>query len=106
MARGLRACLLRVEVGIVVALIIEESFIALSSGQGILIMKSIILWKNRVTQNYKFQLFFSLAVSVKMNILLFAPALLVLLLVKFGVIETLKKLFVCGMIQVTVLLDL
>lgn len=45
-------------------------------------------------------LFFSLAVSVKMNILLFAPALLLLLLKRFGLIGTIPKLMICAAPQV------
>lgn len=42
----------------------------------------------------------SLAVSVKMNVLLFAPGLLFLLLSEFGVIRTIPKLSLCAGIQV------
>ncbi|KAG1651301.1 Dol-P-Man:Man(5)GlcNAc(2)-PP-Dol alpha-1,3-mannosyltransferase [Nymphon striatum] len=44
-------------------------------------------------------IFFSLAVSIKMNILLFAPALLLLLLAKFGLLKTIKKLMICAFVQ-------
>uniref|UniRef100_V9KC35 Dol-P-Man:Man(5)GlcNAc(2)-PP-Dol alpha-1,3-mannosyltransferase n=1 Tax=Callorhinchus milii TaxID=7868 RepID=V9KC35_CALMI len=44
--------------------------------------------------------FFSLAVSVKMNILLFAPGLLFLLLFEFGFVQTLPKLGICAGLQV------
>uniref|UniRef100_H3ATY4 Dol-P-Man:Man(5)GlcNAc(2)-PP-Dol alpha-1,3-mannosyltransferase n=1 Tax=Latimeria chalumnae TaxID=7897 RepID=H3ATY4_LATCH len=44
--------------------------------------------------------FFSLAVSVKMNILLFAPGLLFLLLLEFGLIRTIPKLSICAALQV------
>ena len=43
---------------------------------------------------------FSLAVSVKMNILLFAPGLLLLLLKSFGVWWTIPRLALCGVVQV------
>ncbi|XP_030630340.1 dol-P-Man:Man(5)GlcNAc(2)-PP-Dol alpha-1,3-mannosyltransferase [Chanos chanos] len=42
---------------------------------------------------------YSLAVSVKMNILLFAPGLLFLLLSEFGLMKTLPKLTLCAVIQ-------
>lgn len=42
----------------------------------------------------------SLAVSVKMNVLLFAPGLLFLLLSEFGLIRTIQKLSLCAGIQV------
>jgi len=45
-------------------------------------------------------LWFSLAVSVKMNILLFAPGLLLLLLQSFGVWGTIPKLAICAIVQV------
>ena len=44
----------------------------------------------------------SLAVSVKMNVLLFAPGLLFLLLSEFGLIKTIPKLTLCAVIQVGV----
>lgn len=43
---------------------------------------------------------FSLAVSVKMNVLLFAPPLLVLLLQRFGPVRTLPKLSICALTQI------
>ncbi|XP_041658368.1 dol-P-Man:Man(5)GlcNAc(2)-PP-Dol alpha-1,3-mannosyltransferase isoform X1 [Cheilinus undulatus] len=43
---------------------------------------------------------YSLAVSVKMNVLLFAPGLLFLLLSEFGLIRTIPKLSLCAGIQV------
>ncbi|XP_060260994.1 dol-P-Man:Man(5)GlcNAc(2)-PP-Dol alpha-1,3-mannosyltransferase isoform X2 [Ovis aries] len=43
---------------------------------------------------------FSLAVSVKMNVLLFAPGLLFLLLKKFGLRGALPKLGICAVLQV------
>ncbi|KAK2822329.1 hypothetical protein Q5P01_022394 [Channa striata] len=42
---------------------------------------------------------YSLAVSVKMNVLLFAPGLLFLLLSEFGLIRTIPKLSLCAAIQ-------
>lgn len=44
----------------------------------------------------------SLAVSVKMNVLLFAPGLLFLLLSEFGLIKTIPKLSLCAGIQVNI----
>ena len=44
----------------------------------------------------------SLAVSVKMNILLFAPGMLILLLRRNGIIKTIGLLSVCALIQVSV----
>ncbi|XP_053166309.1 dol-P-Man:Man(5)GlcNAc(2)-PP-Dol alpha-1,3-mannosyltransferase isoform X3 [Hemicordylus capensis] len=43
---------------------------------------------------------FSLAVSVKMNILLFAPGLLYLLLRRFGLLGAIPKLTICAALQV------
>nr|XP_054768759.1 dol-P-Man:Man(5)GlcNAc(2)-PP-Dol alpha-1,3-mannosyltransferase-like isoform X2 [Lytechinus pictus]XP_054768760.1 dol-P-Man:Man(5)GlcNAc(2)-PP-Dol alpha-1,3-mannosyltransferase-like isoform X3 [Lytechinus pictus] len=43
--------------------------------------------------------FFSIAVSIKMNILLFAPALLILLLTQFGFWWTIPRLAVCALVQ-------
>ena len=43
---------------------------------------------------------FSIGVSVKMNVLLFGPALLILLLVRHGLPGTIKLLSVCAAIQV------
>uniref|UniRef100_G1N9Z0 Dol-P-Man:Man(5)GlcNAc(2)-PP-Dol alpha-1,3-mannosyltransferase n=1 Tax=Meleagris gallopavo TaxID=9103 RepID=G1N9Z0_MELGA len=45
-------------------------------------------------------LLFSLAVSVKMNILLFAPGLLFLLLQRFGLLGCIPKLCICAGLQV------
>uniref|UniRef100_A0A8B9HD87 Dol-P-Man:Man(5)GlcNAc(2)-PP-Dol alpha-1,3-mannosyltransferase n=1 Tax=Astyanax mexicanus TaxID=7994 RepID=A0A8B9HD87_ASTMX len=42
---------------------------------------------------------YSLAVSVKMNVMLFAPGLLFLLLSEFGLIKTLPRLMLCAVIQ-------
>lgn len=47
-----------------------------------------------------FSLSDSLAVSVKMNVLLFAPGLLFLLLSEFGLVRTIPKLALCAVIQV------
>lgn len=44
-------------------------------------------------------LFFSLAVSVKMNILLYAPCLLVAYLTNLSYIETILNLFICAFVQ-------
>lgn len=44
-------------------------------------------------------LLFSMAVSVKMNILLFAPGLLLLLLKSFGVWWTIPRLALCAVVQ-------
>lgn len=43
--------------------------------------------------------FFSLGVSVKMNVLLFAPAILMFYIVNLGYIKTMIQLIVCGMVQ-------
>ncbi|KAK5576305.1 hypothetical protein RB653_007446 [Dictyostelium firmibasis] len=45
-------------------------------------------------------LFFSCSVSVKMNVLLYAPALLFLMLSTFGFWRTIPKLMICGFVQV------
>ncbi|XP_068810779.1 dol-P-Man:Man(5)GlcNAc(2)-PP-Dol alpha-1,3-mannosyltransferase isoform X4 [Struthio camelus] len=45
-------------------------------------------------------LIFSLAVSVKMNVLLFAPGLLFLLLKRFGLLGCIPKLCICALLQV------
>jgi alpha-1,3-mannosyltransferase len=47
-------------------------------------------------------LLFTIAVSVKMNVLLFAPGLLYLYLLKFGIAGTIPKLAICGLFQVLV----
>ncbi|KAG8444985.1 hypothetical protein GDO86_009942 [Hymenochirus boettgeri] len=44
--------------------------------------------------------FYSLAVSVKMNVLLLAPGLLYLLLCRFGLLHAMPKLCICAMLQV------
>ncbi|XP_072935845.1 lethal(2)neighbour of Tid protein [Epargyreus clarus] len=49
---------------------------------------------------YLGSIFYSLGVSVKMNILLYAPALFFFYLINLGVLETMKQLFVCGLIQI------
>ncbi|XP_037044698.1 lethal(2)neighbour of tid protein 2 [Bradysia coprophila] len=43
--------------------------------------------------------FFSLGVSVKMNVLLFAPAILMFYLTNLGYIKTMVQLIVCGVVQ-------
>jgi alpha-1,3-mannosyltransferase len=45
---------------------------------------------------------YSFAVSIKMNILLFAPGLLLLLLESQGFMGTVKRLLLCASIQVTI----
>ncbi|KAL0274816.1 UNVERIFIED_CONTAM: hypothetical protein PYX00_002851 [Menopon gallinae] len=47
---------------------------------------------------------YSLAVSVKMNILLFSPALLMAYLICLGLVETVKQLTICAAVQVVVAL--
>lgn len=47
-------------------------------------------------------IFYSLAVGVKMNILLFAPALLLFYLANLGVLMTVVHLFICALIQVVI----
>ncbi|XP_066931525.1 dol-P-Man:Man(5)GlcNAc(2)-PP-Dol alpha-1,3-mannosyltransferase-like [Clytia hemisphaerica] len=42
---------------------------------------------------------FSLAVSVKMNVLLFAPGLAVLMLYQLGMVKMLANIIICGLIQ-------
>ena len=50
-------------------------------------------------------IFYSLAVSIKMNILLFAPGLLYLLLKRFGFMQTVfPHLFICAFVQLVVAL--
>ncbi|KAM9986874.1 hypothetical protein ACTFIY_011283 [Dictyostelium cf. discoideum] len=44
--------------------------------------------------------FFSCSVSVKMNVLLYSPALLFLLLSTFGIWRTIPKLMICALVQV------
>lgn len=44
-------------------------------------------------------LFLSLGVSVKMNVLLFAPAILLLFITNLGYVKTLKQLVICGCVQ-------
>ncbi|CAI4232689.1 unnamed protein product [Auanema sp. JU1783] len=44
-------------------------------------------------------LFYSFAVSIKMNILLFAPALLFVLLLNIGLIRTILNLSICALVQ-------
>eukprot|EP00106_Octopus_bimaculoides_P010018 XP_014777460.1 PREDICTED: dol-P-Man:Man(5)GlcNAc(2)-PP-Dol alpha-1,3-mannosyltransferase-like [Octopus bimaculoides] len=45
-------------------------------------------------------LFYSFGVSVKMNILLFSPALLLLLLVRHGILKTIYHLIICALPQI------
>ncbi|KAJ8733939.1 hypothetical protein PYW07_014490 [Mythimna separata] len=49
---------------------------------------------------YLGSIFYSLGVSVKMNILLYAPALFFFYLTNLGLKETIIQLFICGLIQV------
>lgn len=49
-------------------------------------------------------IFYSLAVSVKMNILLYAPCLLLVYLTNLSINDTLTNLFICGFIQVVLAL--
>lgn len=43
---------------------------------------------------------FSLGVSIKMNVLLFAPGLFVILCLSHGLFNTLKYIILCGLVQV------
>jgi alpha-1,3-mannosyltransferase len=43
---------------------------------------------------------FSIAVSIKMNILLFAPGLFVILVLSTGILNTFKYIFLCALVQV------
>lgn len=43
---------------------------------------------------------FSLGVSIKMNVLLFAPGLFIVLCLSHGFFLTLKYIFICGLVQV------
>jgi alpha-1,3-mannosyltransferase len=45
-------------------------------------------------------IFFSLAVSIKMNVLLFSPALFVILALSHGLVKTFGYIFLCAIIQV------
>ncbi|CAK1599970.1 unnamed protein product [Parnassius mnemosyne] len=45
-------------------------------------------------------IFYSLGVSIKMNILLYAPALFFFYLINLGLKETVKQIFLCGIIQI------
>ncbi|CAH0548936.1 unnamed protein product [Brassicogethes aeneus] len=47
-------------------------------------------------------IFYSLAVSVKMNILLYAPCLLIAYLTNLNIIRTILHLIICGLIQILV----
>ncbi|KRT84776.1 hypothetical protein AMK59_1829 [Oryctes borbonicus] len=44
-------------------------------------------------------IFYSLAVSVKMNILLYAPCLLIAYLTNLSFFDTMQNLFICGLVQ-------
>ena len=48
---------------------------------------------------------YSLAVSIKMNILLFAPALLILLLLTQGTLRMILHLGICASVQVSLLIQ-
>ncbi|XP_014205863.1 lethal(2)neighbour of Tid protein [Copidosoma floridanum] len=48
---------------------------------------------------YTGSILYSLAVSVKMNILLFAPALLIAYITNLGLLKTIAQLFVCAFLQ-------
>ncbi|RNA41986.1 dol-P-Man:Man(5) c(2)-PP-Dol alpha-1-3-mannosyltransferase-like [Brachionus plicatilis] len=45
---------------------------------------------------------FSLGVSIKMNVLLFAPGLFIILCLSHGFLQTLKYIFICGLVQLVV----
>lgn len=47
-------------------------------------------------------LMFTVGVSIKMNVLLYAPGLLYLFLLQFGPVHTIPKLAICGLFQVIV----
>ena len=49
---------------------------------------------------YLGSILYSFAVSVKMNILLFSPALLLAYLINLGLVKTAIQLFICGVIQI------
>lgn len=49
---------------------------------------------------YLGSLFYSLAVSVKMNILLYAPVLLIAYLTNLTIVDTVENLLICGIIQI------
>lgn len=46
--------------------------------------------------------FFSLGVGIKMNILLFAPAILMLYLTNIGILKTIVQLTICGVVQLII----
>lgn len=46
--------------------------------------------------------FYSVAVSIKMNVLLFAPGLALLLVKRFGILPSISKLLICAYVQVVV----
>lgn len=56
--------------------------------------------KNEFIYLIIFLLFFSLAVSIKMNIILMAPALFIILLLSVGLQATFKNIFYCALLQV------
>uniref|UniRef100_A0A1X7TPW9 dolichyl-P-Man:Man5GlcNAc2-PP-dolichol alpha-1,3-mannosyltransferase n=1 Tax=Amphimedon queenslandica TaxID=400682 RepID=A0A1X7TPW9_AMPQE len=45
---------------------------------------------------------YSVAVSIKMNILLYSPGLGFILMKRFGIKETIKKIILCGLVQVVI----
>ncbi|KAM6127516.1 LOW QUALITY PROTEIN: dol-P-Man:Man(5)GlcNAc(2)-PP-Dol alpha-1,3-mannosyltransferase [Phoenicopterus ruber ruber] len=63
-------------------------------------MAILFLAINLLEERWSCCFFFSLAVSVKMNILLFAPGLLFLLLQRFGLLGCIPKLCICALLQV------
>ena len=54
------------------------------------------------TQKYIPLLYFSIAVSVKMNILLFAPALFLAYIATGGILRAMKQVSICALIQVII----
>jgi alpha-1,3-mannosyltransferase len=61
---------------------------------------NIMLFKNKIS---KFILI-SLAVSIKMNVLLFSPALAILLIIEHGLFGAINHIILCAIIQVIFLL--
>ena len=47
-------------------------------------------------------IFYSVAVSIKMNILLFSPALWMLMIIDIGMLGSLNCIFLCGLVQVLI----
>lgn len=45
-------------------------------------------------------IFYSISVSIKMNILLFSPAILLFYIINLGILKTIYQLFICGLIQI------